>query len=282
MGGAPEPHDEPPAKMRRSSQPGSERPGAGLQGRVVVVTGGNGGIGLGLARAVAAAGASVAIWGRNEVKNAAAAAELQGAGTRAEAFKCDVAIETDVESAMASTVDRFGRVDALFANAGVVGTPVPLADATLDSWREVMATNLDGVFLCLRAAARHMIERGSGALVVVSSIVTSYGAPGKAAYAASKAALSGLARSVAAELAPKGIRCNILRPGWIDTPMIAAGSAYGASNHERFRAATEARTPVRRWGRPSDLAATAVYLADPTLTFHTGDTLTVDGGYTIY
>jgi NAD(P)-dependent dehydrogenase (short-subunit alcohol dehydrogenase family) len=247
-----------------------------------VVTGGNGGIGLGLASGLARRGGSIAIWARNDEKSAAAVDLLESLGGRALAVSCNVSDEADVDRAMAATLDHFGRIDCLFANAGIPGESVPFVELELEMWRHVFGVNVEGAFLCLRAAARHMVERGGpGSLVGISSIAAQYGAPRKAHYAASKTAIVSLIRSLAVELAPQQIRCNTLSPGWFDTDLIGAGSGFGGRSNGRFRTVTEGRTPARRWGRQDDLDTIAAFLADPSLSFHTGDELTLDGGYTI-
>jgi NAD(P)-dependent dehydrogenase (short-subunit alcohol dehydrogenase family) len=249
-----------------------------LDGRVVVVTGGNGGIGLGMADAMALAGADVAIWGRDEAKNAAAVDRLRHHGHRAESFAVDVSNEASVDDTFARTVDTMGRVDSLFANAGTPGNGVPFWQQSLDEWRRVMSVNLDGVFLCLRAAAAHMVERGEGgSLVLVSSTSAIHGAAGNEAYGTAKTGLLGLTRALAVALARYQVRVNALCPGWTITDM-----ARGGYENDRFRAATVQRTPVRRWADPSEMGAAAVFLADPTQMFHTGDHLVVDGGYTVF
>jgi NAD(P)-dependent dehydrogenase (short-subunit alcohol dehydrogenase family) len=248
-----------------------------LSGRVVVVTGGNGGIGLGLASGVAKAGASVAVWGRNEEKNAAAVDRLQALGATAVALRCDVSVEGEVVDAFGRTLESFGRVDALFANAGTTAR-TPFVDMPLAEWRHVLGVNLDGAFLCLREAARHMVERGGGgALVAVSSTSALHGAPAQEHYAASKGALLPLVRGLAVELARHGVRCNALLPGWTDTDLLAPAKGF-----QKFVDNTTYRTPVRRWGTPEDFEEVAAFLADPTIQFHTGDTLVVDGGYTVF
>lgn len=249
-----------------------------LQGRVVVVTGGNGGIGLGMAAALAEAGADVAIWGTNVEKNARATAELREAyGRRVESWRCDVSDESQVVESFAAVVDTFGKVDSMIANAGIGGWS-PIWKMTLAEWRRVTAVNLDGAFLCFREAAAHMVERGEGgSLVAVSSTSAIHGAPGMEHYASSKAGLLALVRGMAVELARYQIRANALLPGWTDTDMMAGGKG-----NEKFVSNTISRTPVRRWGLPSDMGPAAVFLADPSHTFHTGDSLVVDGGYTIF
>ncbi|HEY8217647.1 MAG TPA: SDR family oxidoreductase [Acidimicrobiia bacterium] len=252
-----------------------------LDGRVAVVTGGNGGIGLGLAAALLDAGATVDIWARDEAKSEVARERLATSSRPpVTARRCDVGVESDVHDALDATVGEHSRLDIMVANAGV-GHHVPFLDTTLDDWRRVTAIDIDGVFLCFREAGRQMRQQHEregvgGALVAVSSISALHGSPQHAAYAASKAGILGLVRSVAVELARYGVRANALLPGWteIDThPEMRAD--------ERFVDATTRRTPVRRWGTPEDLGAAIVFLADPTNTFHTGDTIVVDGGYTI-
>src|SRR3954470_12186394 len=148
-----------------------------LRGRVVVVTGGNTGIGLGLAKGVALAGAEVAVWARNTERNDKAVAELRALGVEASSERCDVADEEQVEAAMAGTLAKHGKVDCLFANAGIYGDAA-FIDMTLEEWRRVLAVNLDGAFLTLRAAARHIVERGEGgSLIAVSSTSAIHGAP---------------------------------------------------------------------------------------------------------
>ena len=248
-----------------------------LSGRVVVVTGGNTGIGLGIARGIGAAGGALAIWARNEHRNRQAVADLTATGVRAMSARCDVTDEDDVARALEQTVEHFGHIDTLFANAGIMPDSA-FIDMTLAEWRSVLAVNLDGAFLSLRAAAQHLVARGDGgSLVVVSSTAALHGAPRREHYATSKAGLIGLMRSLAVELARHRIRCNALLPGWTDTDMLADARTF-----QKFVDNTVARTPARRWATPADFAEAAVFLADPTIGFHTGDTLVVDGGYTVF
>ncbi len=250
------------------------RPGP-LAERVVLVTGGNSGIGLGVAQACAEAGADVVVWGTNVEKNAAAEATLAATGARVLAQRCDVGDEAQVVGAFADAVAEMGKVDSLFANAGI-GASSPFVDMTLDEWRAVLRVNLDGAFLSFREAARHMVARGEGgSLVGMSSISTIHGAPHLQHYAASKHGMLALTRGLAVELARHRIRCNALLPGWTRTPMNEPGR-----RSEKFVRNTTERTPVRRWADPEDMGPAAVFLADPTYLFHTGDELVVDGGYT--
>lgn len=244
-----------------------------LSGHVAVVTGGNRGIGLGLARGLVEAGATVAVWARDEERTAQACAELG----RAIGVRCDVADEAQVEAAMRQTLAELGKVDSLFANAGITGL-APFVDMSLAEWRRVLSVNLDGAFLTLREAARHLVERGAGgALVAVSSVAAMDGAPGQEHYASSKSALLAMVRSLAVELARHRIRVNAILPGWTATDMLEP-----AKLSERWADAILRRTPVRRWGAPDDFGAVAAYLADPSLLFHTGDSMVLDGGYTVF
>lgn len=248
-----------------------------LTGRTVVVTGGNSGLGLGMAHGLGRAGASVAIWSRTASRNDAAVADLRAAGIDASSFACDTADEAGVEEAMVRTLERHGKVDSLFANAGIADE-TPFLQTSLEQWRHVMRTNLDGTFLCTRAVARHLVERGEGgSMVVVSSTISRYGGAGMAAYGTSKSGLVGLGRTLAVELARHKVRVNILIPGWTATTMNDRLRA-----NEAFVRATTARTPARRWATPEEFQEVAAFLAEPSLTFHTGNEVVVDGGYTVY
>ena len=248
-----------------------------LSGHVAIVTGGNSGIGLGMARGIAKSGGRVAIWARDEAKNDAAVKELTDLGVEAAAFPCDVAVEADIERAMRETLERFGHVDSCFANSGTSHS-APFVDTDLDSWRRVLGVNLDGLFLTFRAAARHMVERGEGgSLVATASLASVQGQPRGVAYAAAKTGVIGVVRTLAVELSRHRIRANAVLPGWVETPMTEALFAW-----DRFRERVLPRMPVGRWGNPADLEAVAVYLAAPELVFHTGDTLLVDGGYSLF
>ena len=250
-----------------------------LAGRTVLVTGGNGGIGLGMATGCAREGASIVIWGRNAEKNEEAVASLSDLGATAHAFVCDVGDPEAVTRTFDASVDAAGgRIDAVFANAGTTGNGTAFVDLPLEEWHRVLRTNLDGVFLTLQAAARHMVGRGGGgSLVAVSSTSAVHGAANNEAYGTSKTAVLGLVRALAVALARHAIRVNALLPGWTLTELAAPGYAS-----DRFRDATIRRTPVRRWADPAEMGSAAVFLADPTNSFHTGDSLVVDGGYTIF
>jgi len=248
-----------------------------LTGLTAVVTGGSQGIGLAMATGMARAGARVALWARNQERTEAAAEDLQDMGLRALAVKCDVADEAQVAAAMEQTVSELGPLGCLVANAGITDT-IPFPETSLGRWHAVLKTNLDGAFLATREAARRFIDQESGgSIVVVSSMISRYGGTRQAAYTVSKTGLIGLGRTLAVELARYKVRCNILVPGWVSTPM-----SSGLESNDRFREATVARTPARRWAKPAELEEVAAFLADPRLTYHTGSEVVVDGGYTVY
>jgi NAD(P)-dependent dehydrogenase (short-subunit alcohol dehydrogenase family) len=252
-----------------------------LTGKVALVTGGNGGIGLGMAEGLAAAGAKVAIWGQNPEKNAAAEAKVKAYGGDVLVQQVDVNDEAAVVAAVAEVIEKFGRLDFCAANAGV-GGGAPFEEMTTEKWRRVTTVNLDAVFWTFREAAKHMIERAKagdpgGSLLVTSSTSAIHGAPRNQAYASTKGAVLSMVRGLAVEYARYGIRANSILPGWIRSDMTAA-----AQNWDKFNTQVIGRVPMRRWGDPEDFSGIAVYLASDASKFHTGDSIVIDGGYTIY
>jgi len=253
-----------------------------LKGKVALVTGGNSGIGLGMAQALAQAGADVVIWGSNADKNLAAEGRLTDHGVRVLAQQVNVADEQAVVSAMGEAVAAMGRVDFVAANAGM-GRAAPSFDQmTTETWKQVMAVNLDGVFWTFREACKHIKARASqgdpgGSLVVTSSVSAVHGAPRNQAYAATKGAVLPMIRGIAVEYARYGVRANAVLPGWIATDMTA-----GAQDNDAFNSKVISRVPMRRWGEPEDFGGIAVYLASEASKFHTADTFVIDGGYTVF
>lgn len=253
-----------------------------LSGKAVLVTGGNGGIGLGMADALARAGADVMIWGRNAEKNGEARDRLSGHGARAEALAVNVADERAVIDAMADTVSVMGRIDCVIANAGIGKAARSFLDLDTDTYRRVLAVNLDGAMYTLREGARHMVARAQagdpgGSLVGVASLAAVEGAARNQHYAASKGGLVSMIRGIAVEFARYGVRANALLPGWIATDMTSL-----AQGRPKFEEKVISRVPLRRWGEPSDFGGIAVYLASDASAFHTGDALVLDGGYAIF
>ena len=251
-----------------------------LTGKVALITGGNSGIGLGMAKAVAEAGADVAIWGTNATKNAAAKAELVKTGRKVLALQCDVSDEKAVEAAFAETLRELGRVDGCFANAGVAGRggSASFVEMATEEWQRVLKVNLDGAFFTFRAAARHMVERGGGGVLVgTASLAAIEGAARSEHYAATKGGLISMIRALAVEFARHGVRANAILPGWIETDMTA-----NAIGNEKFAKNVLPRIPTRRWGTGDDFGGIAVYLMSPASAYHTGDTFLIDGGYALF
>ena len=253
-----------------------------LTGKVALVTGGNSGIGLGMADAMAQAGADVVIWGTNADKNAAAEAGLKAHGRRVMTQKIDVSDEHAVTAGFAEAVAKMGRVDNVVANAGVGGGAPSFSQFSTETYRRVLAVNLDGVFFTFREACKHMVERANagdpgGSLVVTSSLSAIDGAARNEAYASTKGAVIAMMRGLAVEYGRHGVRSNVILPGWIRSDMTA-----GAQGNDKFNEKVIGRVPVGRWGEPEDFAGIAVYLASDASKYHTGDLFVIDGGYTVY
>jgi len=246
-----------------------------LTGHVALVTGGNSGIGLGMAEGLAAQGATVAIWGTNPTKNAAAAEQLRGLGGRVLDLVCDVGDQEAVIESMAATVSELGRIDSCFVNAGVGGQAPSFVGMTDDEWHRVLRVNLDGAFYTAQEAVKQMVAQGDGGSVVfTTSGSAKFGQQKGQHYAGSKGAVISMMKGIAVEHARHGIRCNAILPGWIESDMTA-----GAFGWDKFVQNVLPRVPMRRWGKPEDFSALAVYLASPASSYHTGDVITIDGGY---
>lgn len=252
-----------------------------LTGRVAVVTGGATGLGLGMAEALKSLGCTVSIWGRREDVVAKAAGEL-GAHSQI----CDVADKKAVDAAMAQTLSDLGRVDGMFANAGVGGSRGSSLSRGVDDWENILTINVKGVAYCCRAAAEHMVERAKngdpfGRLVATSSLASTQGAPGNEPYSATKGAVNSLMRSLAGEFARYEITANAILPGFAVSDMTADLMA-----NERFNAAVIPRLKMTRnqkprYGEPADYGGIAAYLMSNTSGYHTGDCFTIDGGFAL-
>ncbi|MGE0497680.1 MAG: SDR family NAD(P)-dependent oxidoreductase [Ramlibacter sp.] len=247
-----------------------------LDGKVALVTGGNGGIGLAMATGLARAGAAVVIAGRNAAKSARAVEQLRAAGAQADALQADVSDEASVTALMAACVARHGRLNVLINNAGTTVRKLP-QDLSLEEWRHVMDTNLTSAFVCARAAWPHLKKAGGGKVINIGSMLSIFGAPYASAYGASKGGIVQLTRSLAAAWAGDGIQVNAVLPGWIDTELTQGAREQVQGLYERVLA----RTPAGRWGQPDDLAGIAVFLASSASDFVTGTAIPVDGGYSI-
>ncbi len=253
-----------------------------LTGKVALVTGGNGGIGLGMAEGLAKHGASVVIWGTNASKNEAAVAQLSANGGAVRAAIVDVADEAAVKAGMANILSEFGRIDQAIANAGIGQSKRDMFDISIDDFKKLESINVHGVFATLREAARHMVERGAsgdrgGSLVGIASTAAVHGAARNEHYGATKGAVVSMCRAMAVELARHAITVNSVLPGWIRSDMTAPMQA-----NDKFNERVIGRVPMGGWGDGADFAGIAVYLASKASRFHTGDSLVIDGGYTIY
>jgi 3-oxoacyl-[acyl-carrier protein] reductase len=242
-----------------------------LEGRVALVTGGNRGIGLGIAHELAEAGARVAVIARAADRAEAAASELPGGGHAG--FACDIVDAAAVDATVKATEDVVGPIDVLVNNAGVTADTV-IVRMSDEAWNRVVDTNLKGAFHFIRSVARGMMRRRSGRIVNVTSVVGLTGNRGQANYAASKAGLIGLTKSVAKELASRDVLCNAVAPGFIETEMTA-------SLGDDARTALLGQIALGRLGTVRDVAGVVRFLAGPAGGYITGQVIVVDGGMVI-
>jgi NAD(P)-dependent dehydrogenase (short-subunit alcohol dehydrogenase family) len=249
-----------------------------MNGKVALVTGASSGIGRETAKVFAGRGCRVVLGARREDELAALAQELEAQGGEASWMQTDVAVASDVERLVDHAVKTFGRLDFAVNNAGVEGEFAGIADLSEEEFDRVLGINLKGVFLCMKHESRAMLaEDNGGAIVNVGSINSFVGFPGGAAYATSKHALVGLTSSVSAELAPQGVRVNLVCPGIIDTPMHQR--ARGLLGDEIYDQLIGTRIHLRRAGQPEEIARTIVFLCSDDASYVTGATLAPDGGF---
>lgn len=245
-----------------------------LTGKVALVTGANSGLGLALATGLARAGADVIIWGRREDRNEQAATTLREHGGRVAHRMVDVASEQEVIEGFAAALEEFGRVDCVIANAGTANVS-PIDQMTADTWHNLLNVNLHGVFYTVREAARHMKSRSDagdrgGSIILNGSLSIFAGVPGLAHYATAKGGLNSMSKTLAVELGAYDVRVNVICPGYIPTEI--------GEHAKPMIDATLARTPIKQIGRPEDLQGIVVYLASDMSRYHSGDTITLDGG----
>jgi 3-oxoacyl-[acyl-carrier protein] reductase len=240
-----------------------------LSGRVALVTGASRGIGRAVAEALAAAGATVVAAARGEHALATAQA-IAGRGGRAEAVTLEVAEAASVHAAVDQVLDRHGRIDVLVNNAGIARDQL-LMRMKAEDWDAVIATNLTGTYLCSQAVLRPMLKQRGGRIVCVTSVVGQMGNAGQANYAASKAGIIGFVKSMAREVASRGITVNAVAPGLIDTDMTRAVT-------EAAREDWASKIPLGRLGTPADVAGAVCFLASDAASYITGHVLAVNGG----
>ena len=246
-----------------------------LKGKVAMVTGGNGGIGKGIADGLASAGSDIVVVGRNEAKTAAAVKDIASKyGVQVLGVKMDVADEASVQDGVKQVIDKFGKITILVNNAGVNIRKMP-QDYTIEEWDWIMNTNLRGAFVCAREVYPSMKASGGGKIINIGSMTSIFGIGKVVPYACSKMGILSLTYSLALAWAKDNIQVNALMPGWIDTPLtMSARRDFPGLNDF-----VPARTPAARWGKPTDFAGAAIFLASNASDFITADYLRVDGGF---
>lgn len=248
-----------------------------LAGKVAVVTGGNAGIGEAIAQTFVREGAAVVITGRRQDELDRVVHEITHRKGKVIAVAGSVTDDRHVRAVVNEAIQRFGSLDILINNAGVGEFGRRLHELDDETWARVLDVNLTGVFRMTRAAVPEMLKRGRGSIVNISSIASLVGIPYLPAYAASKGALDALTRAIAVDYAKDGLRCNVVNPGLIATPMAAPLMA----NPEQLDPILD-RYPIRRPGKPEEVAAMVLYLASDEAMWVTGGTFTIDGGMTVW
>lgn len=248
-----------------------------LEGKVAIVTGASSGIGRATAKLFAEEGARVVAAARRQALLDELAAEIERGGGEAVAVAGDVRGDEFAERLVKTAVDRFGGLDVAVNNAGTLGPAAPTHDTTIEDWNDAVATNLTAAYLAARHQVPAMLDRGAGSLVFTSSFVGfTVSFPGKAAYAAGKAGMIGLVKTLAVELGPQGIRANALLPGGTDTDMYTAFATT-----EEARKAVADLMALKRVAQPEEIAQSALYLASDQSSFTTGTAMLVDGGLSV-
>jgi gluconate 5-dehydrogenase len=245
-----------------------------LEGRVALVTGASRGLGLAMAEALAEAGAAVIVNGRDALTAAAVARKFRDRGLKADSAAFDVTDRRAAGAAVDVIARRFGRLDILVCNAGHTHR-APLAEWTAEDWNAMLAIHVSASFFLAQKAAALMRRQRHGRIIFTTSITALKGRATIHGYAAAKSALAGLARSLAAELGEDGITCNSIAPGYFETDLTRPLLADQA-----FVAGVNSRVPLRRWGKPRDLAGVAVFLASEASSYVTGQQIAIDGGFT--
>ena len=242
-----------------------------LSGKLAIVTGGGSGIGLGIARALAKAGADIALCGRRLSVCEKACDEIRAAGVKAEAFRCDVSQQNEVEAMVAAVIERFGSIDILINNAGIAGAAQPFLDIALEQWRQTIDINLTGMFLCSQAVGRHMVRERRGKIINIASVGSFLPLPCSADYSASKGGVMMLTRAMALELIRHNIQVNAICPGYIATEL-------KQDTIDRVAEKAARKVPAGRIGRSEDVAGAVVFLASSASDYMVGSSVVIDGG----
>jgi NAD(P)-dependent dehydrogenase (short-subunit alcohol dehydrogenase family) len=250
-----------------------------LEDKVALITGAASGIGRATALVFVDEGARLALADVDEQGGDATVRLVEERGGEAAFIPCDVAVAGQVDDLVGNCVDRFGRLDCAFNNAGIGGESASFVDYDEDDWNRVIGVNLTGVFLCMQRELRQMLAHGSGSIVNAASIVGVMGYPKLIAYNAAKHGVVGLTKTAALEYADRGIRVNAVCPAWIETPMVMEGGPRPGSIPEVYEALAGA-IPLRRLGRPGEVAQAVAWLCSDASSFVTGVPLLVDGGVT--
>jgi NAD(P)-dependent dehydrogenase (short-subunit alcohol dehydrogenase family) len=246
-----------------------------LHGKVAIVTGGTSGIGRDAAVRFARAGAKVVVAGRREVEGKETIDLIRAAGGDGLFVKTDVSRAAEVAALVQKTVEKFGRLDVAFNNAGIEGAWIPIAEQSEEDWDRTIDINLKGVWLCLKHEIRQMLKQGGGgAIVNMASVAGLIGSAGAATYCASKHGVMGLTKSAALETARSGIRINVVCPAVIETPM--GERLWGAPEVKKFALGLH---PIGRFGTPMEVAEAVVWMCSDRASFMTGQSLVLDGGF---
>ena len=244
-----------------------------LTDRVAVVTGAGRGLGQAMALALAAAGADVVVSSRTYPELEALRDDIRNLGPRAEAITVDCTQEASCDQLLTTAIERMGKVDILVNNAGI-NVRKPILELNAEEFDRVLTTNLYGYFYCARAAGRHMVARGSGKIINISSMMGRVALPTQGAYASSKGAVEQLTNVLAIEWAQSGVQVNAIAPAYCETPLTKP--VFEDPERNQF---IRERTPMGRWGQPYELAGAVIFLASQASSFVTGHVLKVDGGW---
>ncbi|GGD69749.1 SDR family NAD(P)-dependent oxidoreductase [Paenibacillus nasutitermitis] len=248
--------------------------------KIIVVTGGGGGIGRAVCHRFAEAGAQVVVVNRTAEKAERVAREITEAGHRAVGMAADVSSEADVKRVVHDTLEAYGKIDVMVNNAAVC-PQIRLADLTLDTWNQVITNNLTSVFLFCREVIPSMVEAGGGAIVNVSSVHALATLEGYSAYSASKGGIVALTRAIALDYARQNIRVNVVLPGAVQTPMLEGSVKNLDTPREEIMKQWNDSQPIGRVGQPEEIASVIMFAASDENSFMTGATLVADGGMTI-